>query len=181
MEIGEDLGRIPIVPKEMVGIGVGVECFVGSGNALEPLGDVPGLDEAILSGGEGEDGGVEAGGVVVGLVDEVGEFEEEAEGVVLDVVGTGAEVLHVGLVAGDGRHGGAAFEEKAFGKPPSWQEAGEGVKGMAHGSGDPSAKGDDGHGEDEAVDGRGVVGGVGGGEESSHALAEEKNGSLRVA
>jgi hypothetical protein len=183
VEIVEDFFAIPVVPKEMVGFGVGVECFVGGGDFLEPGGDVVGLDEAVAAGGEDEGGGVEAGGVVVGGVDEVGEFEEEAEGVVFDVVGAGAEVVGVGLVAGDGGHGGAVFDEEVLGEAPAWEEACEVVHGVAEGAWDPGAEGDDGDGEDEAVDGGvGVgLGHVGGGEEGAHALAEEEDGEAGVA
>ncbi len=110
------------MPEEVVGIGVEAEGFVGGGDFFKPGLDLVSAHEAIVACGKDECGDVEIAGESFAGVDEVAEFEEEAEAEIADVVGLFAEGILISAIARERGGDGLAVHEPARGESGPWKE-----------------------------------------------------------
>lgn len=89
---------IPIMPKEMVGFGINVKCFVALGNFFKPVFDLRGFDKAIASSREDECWQGKGGCEGVAFFDEVAEFHQKPHAEIVDVVRLVAQGILINLI-----------------------------------------------------------------------------------
>ena len=152
-------GAVDVVEDEVVAVGEEDLLAVGGGDGVEEALDLIWRGEWVVRGVEDERGDVDACGGGGAAAHEDIDLAEESEGEVFDVMGGVLHLAAVGGIAGDLDLAVAEFFEGDALIGEDVEETAE--EEIADGRGTESvAEGDDGGGEDDAGDGRGVVRGV---------------------
>lgn len=102
LDVGKDLVLVPVVPQEVVGLGIEVEGFIGSADLLKPAVDLFGPDEDVATGSEDKCRDADLRSKPEAGLHESSHGSEETKGENADVVGGVADAFEMGLVTSDG-------------------------------------------------------------------------------